>query len=591
MSSTYRFAAFCRSARTMIGLGLLLLGLTGPAVRGQSLTWQAVVAAGQTSSSNSAVGAMATDASGNVYVAGYFFGNLSLGATTLVNVSQITSDVFVAKWSPATSSFVWALRAGGQGNDYGNGLAVNGSSVYLSGSFDSPTMSFGSVVLTNTGAYDAYVVKLTDAGPTASFVWAQRADAERADALAVSGANVYVAGGFLGATAQFGPLTLANADPSGSTADLYIAKLTDAGPTGSFVWAQRAGGLDYESASALAVNGANVYLAGFFASSTMALGAITLTNASQPAGGFNSDAFVAKFVDAGASASVAWAQRAGGLGSEGASALAVNGSNVYVAGSFSSPTLVLGSATLTNANPGPGTGPALTDAFVAKLTDAGTSSSFIWAQRAGGTDSDEISALAVRGTSVYAAGTFRSTAAAFGTTTLVGSSSGEVFVAELADAGSTGQFMGAQQGGGPGTDQANVLALSATAVYVGGTVSPPATFGNVRLTSPVGSGVAFLASLTGPALASQSAIQLAGVRVVPNPAHGLATVQLPGTPSATRATLTLSDVVGRVVYTQVCALPAGGLVQELNLALLAPGLYYLRVQAGAASAGSRLLVE
>ena len=314
MSSTYGLAAVRRSGRKIVGLGLLLLMLTSTAVRAQAPTWQAVVAAGQVSGSSSAVGAMATDASGNVYVAGYFFGNLSLGATTLVNAGQGTTDVFVAKWSPATNSFVWALRAGGQRNDYGNGLAVNGSSVYLSGSFDSAIMSFGSVVLTNTGAYDAYVVKLTDAGPTASFVWAQRADAERADALAVNGASVYVAGGFLGVTSQFGPLTLTNADPTGSSADLYIAKLTDAGPTGSFVWAQRAGGLDYESASAVAVNGANVFVAGFFSSPTMAFGSTTLANANQTVGNHSSDAFVAKFVDAGPTATIAWAQRAGGPG-------------------------------------------------------------------------------------------------------------------------------------------------------------------------------------------------------------------------------------------------------------------------------------
>lgn len=576
----------------MMGLGLLLLLMsTSPAVRAQAPTWQAVVAASQASGGGSEVATMATDASGNVYVAGYFFRTLSLGGITLLNANQATSDVFVAKWSPVTGSFVWALRAGGQGNDYGNALAVNGTSVYLSGSFDSPTMSFGSVVLTNAGAYDAYVVKLTDTGAAASFVWAERADAERADALVVSGTSVYVAGGFLGATAQFGPLALANADPTGSTADLYLAKLTDAGPTGSFTWAQRAGGPDYESAGALAVNGGSVYVAGLFASPTLALGGITLANASQTVGNNSSDTFVAKFVDAGPTASVAWAQRAGGPGYEGASALAVSGPNVYVAGSFRSPTISFGAATLTNANPGPGSGAALADGFVAKLTDAGTASSFAWAQRAGGTDSDEITALAVRGASVYLTGTFYSAAAGFGTTTLVGNGSAEVFVAQLEDAGPTGQFTGAQQGGGAGTERTNGLVLSGTTVYVGGVVSPPASFGSVSLAGPVGRQVAFLASLTGPALATRSRVPLAGVRVTPNPAHGLATVRVPGTPSATWAMLTLSDALGRMVYTQACALPATGLTQELNLASLAPGLYHLRVQAEVATAGCRLLVE
>lgn len=86
-----------------------------------------------------------------------------------------------------------------------------------------------------------------------------------------------------------------------------------------------------------------------------------------------------------------WAQRAGGTQESGAFALAVSGTNVYVAGAFGT-TASFGATTLVSAE--------ASDVYVAKLTDAGAASSFVWAQRAGGTASEYAFALAVSGSSV-----------------------------------------------------------------------------------------------------------------------------------------------------------------------------------------------
>ena len=346
----------------------------------------------------------------NVYVAGHFDSpTANFGPTTLTNVGTNTStDVFVAKLTDmgSTGSFAWAQRAGGTGYDSATALAVSGVSVYVAGLFSSPTASFGPTNLTNLGFTNTFVAKLTDAGSTSGFVWAQRAGGlgyNVAYNLTVSGTSVYVAGAFNDSGASFGATTLATAGGF----DLFVAKLTDAGTVGSFAWAQRAGGTGDDIAYTLAVSGTNVYVAGIFDSPTAGFGATNLINL-----GF-SDVFVTKLTDAGGTGSFAWAAQAGGTGDDRAYTLVLSGANLYVAGAFSSPTTNFGSATLTNS-----VSTGTYDIFVAKLTDSGNAGSFAWAQRAGGTAQDGASVLALSGTSVYVAGTFEGPTAGFGATTL-----------------------------------------------------------------------------------------------------------------------------------------------------------------------------
>jgi hypothetical protein len=506
-------------------LALLLLTLRLPAAA-QAPAWQSArivaVATAAAIRDYSTVEATAVDAAGNVFLAGSFSNTVVLGGTTLTSVGG--HDVFVAKFNPASNQFVWAQRAGGTGGETVYALAVSGTSVYAAGYFQGPTAGFGATTLTNAGSNDVFVAKLTDAGSTGSFAWAQRAGGTGVDyatALAVSGTSVYVAGSFDSPTVGFGATTLASAGSS----DVFVAKLTDTGSTGSFAWAQRAGGTGQDGANALAVSGTSVYVAGSFASSTAAFGPATLVNAG------SNDVFVAKLTDAGSTGSFAWAQRAGGTGGDGAAALAVSGTSVYVAGGFGSPTAGFGATTLTNAGS--------FDVFVAKLTDAGSTGSFAWAQRAGGTGGDGAAALAVSGTSVYVAGSFGSPTAGFGATTLANAGNGDVFVAKLTDAGNTGSFAWAQRAGGVGPDFAAALAVSSTSVYVAGYFdSPTADFGPITLTNPTPR-LGFLAALTDPTLTATAAGRaLAPAQLYPNPARRMATLRLPAGTAPAPLTLT-----------------------------------------------------
>ncbi|UOQ98519.1 hypothetical protein MUN81_03285 [Hymenobacter sp. 5317J-9] len=372
-----------------------------------------------------------------VYVVGQFGGTAAetasapatatFGTTTLTSAGG--SDAFVAKLSDhgTAAAFVWAARAGGAGNDRATALAANANTLYLGGLF-TQAAQFGSTTLATTGqtatSPDIFVAKLTDTGPAARFGWAQQAGGSGYDSgplLAVSGSGVYVAGHFSGSV-SFGPTSLT----AKGLSNVFIAKLADLGATSRFGWCQRVGsdGLDY--VRALAVRGKSVYLAGYFGGNVATFGALALTNADQhvylpdssnpksgivcgprrSTGTFGSDAFVAKLTDTGASGRFVWAERAGGLGDDGVYAMAVQGTEVYVAGFFGhrhdrkqhlpAAPASFGRTALSSVGQ--------TDGFVAKLTDTGPAAGFTWAQGVGGPHDDDALTLAVAGPKVWLSG-------------------------------------------------------------------------------------------------------------------------------------------------------------------------------------------
>ena len=568
-------------------LGGLLLGLAGQGARAQAPAWQSAFAIQQGASSSMFLNATSTDASGNVYLVGGFNGTVTFGATTLSSASG--SDVYVAKWSPSTSRYLWALRAGSGAMP--KAVAVSGTSIYTTGYLTASTATFGTTVLTNAdpaASADVFVAKITDAGTSASVTWALRAGGARYDygqAIAVSGANVYVAGEFDSVTSGFGSVTLANASTQYITRDAFVAKVADAGSSASFVWAQRAGSISGDGASALAASGSSVYLGGYYTGYFIDFGSTRLASN----GGY--EGFVAKLTDAGATSTFEWAQRLSGPVDEQVRALTASGTSVYVAGDFTSPAMTCGSTTLTNAD----NRSYIPDVFVTRLTDGGSAGTFDWAQRGGSSASEESTSIAVSGASVYVTGAANGTSTTFGPVTAPLSGRNDVFVVRLTDRGSAGTFNWVRQAGGAGDDFAKGIAVSGTQVYVAGYFnSSTAAFGSFNLTSAgtLANPAGFLASLTdNGTLATAPPATLPGVSVSPNPAHGSALLELPGGTGTTEARIGLTDMLGRVVQSQVLVVPVGGLRTALPLTGLAPGLYTLRVQAGAAATTRQLAVE
>ena len=94
------------------------------------------------------------------------------------------------------------------------------------------------------------------------------------------------------------------------------------------------------------------------------------------------------------------------------------------------------------------------------------------------------------------------------------------------------------------------------------------------------------------ALASAAALGAGIFSVFPNPAHRAASLVLPAVPGAAQARLTLLNALGQAVRAVAIPLAATGETRAaLDLSGVAPGLYTLRVQAGAQAASQRLVVE
>jgi hypothetical protein len=133
-----------------------------------------------------------TDATGNVYVAGRFAGNVDFdpahpNTDGLLRSTGITENGFVVKYA-ADGTFQWVRGTNGPGDD--QGLAVDGSgNIYVAGSF-SVGDTFGAFTPTSG---DTFVTKLDTAG---NFDWVQTYTGGTGDnthvALDGSG-NVYVA--------------------------------------------------------------------------------------------------------------------------------------------------------------------------------------------------------------------------------------------------------------------------------------------------------------------------------------------------------------------------------------------------------------
>ncbi len=107
-----------------------------------------------------------------MFIAGSFADAPDLSGIVVNSIGDY--DGFVAKWSAAANHFVWVQRIGGSSTDNAVGIAVNGSNVYVVGSFVSPQLYVGASTVplqSSGGGYDAYVVKLTDAGTSSSYTW------------------------------------------------------------------------------------------------------------------------------------------------------------------------------------------------------------------------------------------------------------------------------------------------------------------------------------------------------------------------------------------------------------------------------------
>lgn len=304
--------------------------------------WQWAIRAGGTGYDSGQ--SIALDDSGNCYVTGSYAIAADFGSYHLDGFGN--TDIYVAKLSPA-GNWLWAVRAGGSGQDHGYGIAADGSgNCYIIGYFNL-TAAFGMTDLQSSGSRDIVTAKLDTNGV---WQWARRSGGNDTDigygiALDNSG-NCYFTGTFK-TTSLFGTTSIA----SNGGNDIFIAKMNSAG---DWQWALGAGASSSDYGYDIRVDASgNSFVTGYF-DETVSFGTTSLTTSGV------ADVFVTCLDSSGI---WQWAVKAGGTYNDYGRGIACDGNgSIFVTGYFVTDPISFGTHTITSSG--------LQDIFIAKLSDS-----------------------------------------------------------------------------------------------------------------------------------------------------------------------------------------------------------------------------
>lgn len=292
------------------------------------------------------VKALALADDGDVYLAGTFEDTLHLGRTKLTSVGA--ADIFITRFDVATSTFAWAQQAGGAGEDVIKSLAINRNQVYLAG----------------------YAGR-AGAGPTA--------------------------------VAMFDTIKLV----AQGTASMFVAKLEEQSGRAQFRWVQGMADVRSSEVQQLAVKNENIFIAGSIDANDVHFGIDRYKDGKalpRDSTRYHHAMYVARMSDVGADV-------------QGASMLIIGFDrhhiftglvadaypDVYLSGSFEKDPATF----IRTPNDKPGSGKAThLEAQIHKFTDENNKIMPIWDYTLGDSSENTISALAVKGNRLYAAGTF-----------------------------------------------------------------------------------------------------------------------------------------------------------------------------------------
>jgi hypothetical protein len=177
----------------------------------------------------------------------------------------------------------WVRQMGGVGLDADPSIAVDRDGNIVVVGTMSATMQLGSFTLTSAGDHDGIVAKLSSTGEV---LWARSVGGPGRDAFTDVGidvdGNVYAFGHFRDSVI-IENVTLVTA----GSPDLMLVKFS---PSGTFLWARRAGNstTEYPGAIALAPNG-DVFIAGDWGNETVSFGDVVLN------GGIGSHVFLVRY--------------------------------------------------------------------------------------------------------------------------------------------------------------------------------------------------------------------------------------------------------------------------------------------------------
>ncbi len=200
---------------------------------------------------------LATDADGNLYLAGYFSEVLVVNTDTLKAAGN--SDLFLLKLN-GEGSLIWGLREGLTGDTRAVTLAVDaGREVVVGGYFNDTTRIAGELLTANTADRDVFLARYAEDG---SAVWARKAggvlDDDITRLVIDATGDIFVAGYLIGVMTLDENLSIQS---STGWSDFYLLHYS---ADGTPLAARAMGGTRLQEASDLVIAGGRFLVSGFY---------------------------------------------------------------------------------------------------------------------------------------------------------------------------------------------------------------------------------------------------------------------------------------------------------------------------------------
>jgi hypothetical protein len=381
---------------------------------------------------------IAVDAAGSVYISGVFDGtSMTIGTTTLINTDSMFTDMFIAKFD-SSGNFLWAKSSGGSLRDYGEAVTVDyAGNIYWTGSFESATISFDGVTLTNISATNEDIF-LAKYDPNGNVLWAKNGGGTSQEwATTVTTdpfGNVLIAGPYDSDTLSFDGIYVVKPPSTAGYEEMFVAKFDS---SGSALWIKLITGNNYfNELYGISTDAfGNFFVIGTSNADSIFFDAITATN---PTGGYF-DMLLAKYDSAG---NPLWGKKLGGYGTDYGYGVVTDASgNAYINGYFDSDTIYFDTTNYVVANPN-----YVSDMFTVKYDASGN---VLWVKSTGGIYQPASYGIPLTGIAsdgsgnIFSAGCFQYDSLAFDNDTLLlNGNSTNMFVAKFNDAGTCSAAFG-----------------------------------------------------------------------------------------------------------------------------------------------------